>query len=79
MSGVEPAGADGTDACCAEAVTMKQLAINAAAAQPRAPSADRPMPLLDARYPPLGGRSLLWFGLVGTGWVWLANPTESLS
>ena len=45
---VEPAGADSTDACCAEAATVRQLAINAAAAQPRAPHADRPMPLLDA-------------------------------
>ena len=30
-----------------EAATVRQLAINAAAAQPRASHADRPMPLLD--------------------------------
>jgi hypothetical protein len=67
---VEPASADGTDACWAEAVTVRQLAINAAAAQPRASHADRPMLVLDAEGGRLDAGNLPrpGSGVQGPGW-----------
>ena len=45
------------DACCAEAATVRQLAINATAAQPRAPHADRPMTVIRRQFGSSGRRN----------------------